>query len=103
MALKLSQQTQMIVEKMFPNPAQPNVIKWLIEDCGTNLPFCKDSDEHKMERIRFAVLKLSEGDSVKLLEAIELAKKDWRDVLVWSGFGNDLDAHHKWAEQITKQ
>ena len=102
MALNLSRQTHMIVEKLFPNSAQSEVIQSLTEDCGTSLPFCEDSDEYQMERIRFAVLKLSQGDSFKLLAAIELAKKDWRDVLVWSGFGNDLDAHDQWAEQILK-
>ncbi len=102
MALKLSPNTQALVEKLFIPSEQSDVIKWLVEDCGNNLPFCKDSDEYQMERIRFAVLKLSKGDTFKLLEAIELAKKDWRDVLVWSGFGNDLDAHDKWAEQILK-
>jgi hypothetical protein len=102
MTPKLSLRTQTLVEKLFIGPEQSIAAKWLVEDCGNNLPFCKDWEADKMERIRFAVLKLSNGNPLKLLEAIELAKKDWRDVLMWSDFGNDLDAHNKWAEQILK-
>jgi hypothetical protein len=33
-------------------------------------------------------------------EAVDLAKLDWRDLLVWTKFDNDLDAHEQWAKQI---
>jgi hypothetical protein len=46
------------------------------------------------------VLKISNGDQDKLLEAVLLAKRDWRDVLVWAGFANDLDAHAQWAKDL---
>jgi len=99
MTLKLSPRTQAVVEKLFVVAEQPNVIKLLVEECGNNLPFCKESDEYKMDRIRFAVLKISNGDPLKFLEALKLAKQDWRDVLVWAEFGSDLDAHNKWADE----
>ncbi len=50
-----------------------------------------------MERIRFAVLKLSEGNMDKLIQAIELAQAGWRDVLMASGFGEDVEAHNRWS------
>jgi len=31
-----------------------------------------------------------------LLEAIELAKADWRDLLMAAGFGEDVRAHEFW-------
>jgi hypothetical protein len=49
-----------------------------------------------MERIRFSVLKLSEGKIDELVRAIELAQVDWRDLFMEAGFGHDPEAHNKW-------
>jgi hypothetical protein len=50
-----------------------------------------------MERVRFAALKLSEGNKDKLLGAAQLAQYDWRDLLVAARFANDAEAHKSWA------
>jgi len=50
-----------------------------------------------MERVRFAALKLSEGNTDKLLRAAQLAQRDWRELLVPAGFANDAEAHKSWA------
>jgi len=63
----------------------------LATECADDLPLTEE-----FERIRFAVLKLSEGDLEKLGQAIDEAKCDWRDVLVWAGFGDDHRAHWSW-------
>jgi len=47
--------------------------------------------------VRFAALKLSEGNKDKLLRAAQLAQYDWRDLLVAAGFANDAEAHNSWA------
>jgi hypothetical protein len=47
-----------------------------------------------IERIRFAVLKLSAGDPSALQRAIDLGKIDWRDVLVAAGFDNDVTGYN---------
>ena len=64
----------------------------LTDECGSNLP------EHPelLERIRCGVLKLSHGDLNALGRAIDLAKRDWRDALVFAGFGDDIKAHESW-------
>jgi hypothetical protein len=49
-----------------------------------------------MERWRFSALKLSEGNIEKLSKAIELAKLDWRDLLVSAGF-DAVDARIRWV------
>lgn len=100
MTLKLSQRTQELVERLFNEPDRSNVVKWLVDECGNNLPFCEKADEFSIERLRFAALKIGNGDALKLLEAIELAKQDWRDLLMWAEFGNDLEAHESWARGI---
>jgi gluconokinase len=99
MTPKLSPLAQQLVEKLFELGDQAEASRRLIEQCGNNLPFCNDHDEFKMERIRFAVLRIGLGDLNDLQKAIDDAKRDWRDVLVWGGFGERLDAHQEWAER----
>jgi hypothetical protein len=64
----------------------------LTDECGPNLT------EHPelLERIRLSVLKLSHGDLDALGRAIDLAKRDWRDVLVAAGFADEIKAHELW-------
>ena len=64
----------------------------LTDECGPNLTEYSEL----LERIRFAVLKLSHGNLNALGRAIDLAKVDWRDVLVAAGFGDDIKAHESW-------
>jgi hypothetical protein len=75
---------------------QAEAIRLLVEECGNNLPFCENSTPQSLERIRFAALKLSKGNLLGLHKAVELAKLDWRDLLVAAGFGDDIKAHERW-------
>ena len=100
---KLSPRTYQLIEKLFPTVEQADVNRWLLKECGQNSPFQKNTDEYGLERIRFAALKISNGDALKLLEAIELAKRDWRDLLMWAGFGYSLSAHEEWAKGILER
>lgn len=61
------------------------------DECGYNLPLRGNHNEEEVERIRFAVLKLSRGNVDKLKKAVVDANTDWRDVLLWAGFAVDLD------------
>ena len=81
---------------MFSLADQDLVCALLIQECGDNLPLSNPADSSGTERIRFAVLKLSNGDLNALQRAIDLAQTDWRDVLVAAGFGDDVAAHHSW-------
>src|SRR5689334_19796825 len=96
MAVELSEGTQTRVERLFAASDQTTVVDILVHQCGNNLPFAEAGTPTSLERIRFAVLKLSEGDLTKLLSAVHRAQIDWRDVLVWAGFGNDTRAHLGW-------
>ena len=55
-----------------------------------------------MERIRFAVIKLSKGNIEKLLAVIDEACMDWRDVLMAADFGYDMQTHEYWLKEILK-
>jgi hypothetical protein len=96
----LSPLTRTLVEKIFPQDQQAQVVSLLEEQCGQNLPFCENSTPESLQRLRLAALKISGGDMEKLHKAVSLAKIDWRDLLMWAEFGNDLEAHNKWANQL---
>ena len=72
----------------------------LMEQCGQNLPFCENGTPESLERLRFAVLKISGGQLEIFNKAIAIAKQDWRDLLMWAGFGHGVKAHEAWAEQL---
>ena len=100
MAVDLTPRTKEVIAHLFTPSTASLVEQLLVDECGNNLPLYKPSTPEGLERVRFAVLKISNGDEDKLLEAISLAKRDWRDVLVWAGFANGLEAHNKWAEEL---
>lgn len=81
MTVPLTDATVDRIARSFPLQDQDLVAALLIEECGDNLTANPEFVEF-IERIRFAVLKLSRGDLNALGRAIDLAKLDWRDVLV---------------------
>ena len=91
----LTQRTRDCVAMLFPT-AQEEVVDLLVRDCGNNLPFLEKADATALERPRLAALRLSESRLDKLRSSIELAKFDWRDLLMAAGFGEDAEAHLKW-------
>lgn len=95
--IDLSERTIEIVNTLFPQQQRGEVIELLRIQCADNVPFCEGYDKFQMERIRFSVLKLSEGRMDKLVEAIKLAQVDWRDLFMTAGFGHDPEAHNRWV------
>jgi hypothetical protein len=93
----LSPDTWARVEAVFAPDTRDRVRRLLEEECADNLPFCERLDPFGLERLRFAVLKLSAGDVDRLRREIEQAKRDWRDTLMAAGFGTDLTAHERWT------
>lgn len=76
--------------------AREEAERLLTYECGSNLPLSKGSTPAGLERVRFAALKVSDGQIDKLRRAVELAKTDWRDLLVSAGFAHDPEAHKTW-------
>jgi len=83
----ISEETEKRIALLFAPEDQQIVRTVLRDECGTNLPFLDNPEHPDIERIRFAVLKLSKGGLDKLAKAVDLAKIDWRDVLCGAGFG----------------
>lgn len=92
----LSPETRRRLDVLFPGRDREKAERLLVEDCGHRLPSCERSDSKGLDRLRFAALKLSGGNYKKLVEAVELAKIDWRDLLMAAGFGYDVRAHEDW-------
>jgi hypothetical protein len=94
--LLVSLETERRIALLFPPDQRELVRVTLSEECGNNLPFLKNLDEVQLERFQFAALKLSEGDLEKFDRAVALAKRDWRDLLMAAGFGEDMNVHASW-------
>jgi hypothetical protein len=92
----LSPGTRSRLEVLFSPAERGEAEQLLVELCGSNLPFCENSDSTSLERLRFAALKLSGGRLPALYSAVELANTDWRDLLVAAGFAEDVEAHKSW-------
>ena len=71
----------------------------LERECSINLPFLDTAGPVQLQRFHFAALKLSGGNIERLRNAVELAKQDWRDLLVAAGFANSTEAHLQWTPQ----
>ena len=95
----LSEETEKRLRILFSASEQELVRSLLVSECGNNLPGLQDADSEMMDRFRFAVLKLSEGDLSELDKALRLANTDWRDLLMAAGFGESLTAHESWLPE----
>ena len=89
----LHEDTLKRIEILFPKNLQPQIIDALLNDCAKGI---LPSTLEELERIRVAVLKLSDGKLKDFQSAISLSQIDWRDVLVSAGFGCYVNAHKHW-------
>src|SRR4051794_11600613 len=96
MSVELSDGTIRRIERLFSAADREAAARLLVSECGSNLPWYEDATPASLERVRFAALKLSEGDIPKLQDAILLAQTDWRDLLMAADFGFDVTAHSAW-------
>jgi hypothetical protein len=70
------------IRRDYSTEAQKDVAQLLLDECGDNLPLLESGREREIERVRNAILKLSSGDVDKFLYWLDIAKRDWRDVLI---------------------
>ena len=97
----LSDKTVKLVHRFFDKESDyKQVMQLLVSECGSNIPFCSNHSAEAMERIRFSVLKISNGNIEGFNKALELAKTDWRDLFMAAGFAHDVEAHLKWYDSF---
>lgn len=68
----------------------------LAEGCAEQMYLTPAATPESLERIRFAALRLSGGTLDGLRSAVALAQLDWRDLLMYAGFGENITAHLRW-------
>ena len=89
-----------LVQKLFSNEDKEQAIILLKDECGNNLPFCEEYSPEALDRIRFAAIKISNGNLDQLKSAVIMANTDWRDLLVYANFATDINMHNEWAKSI---
>ena len=95
--ISLSDATKNRVASLFPSEDdRSEVCRYFELECGDNLPMIDADYVELAERIRFAVLKLSQGRIPHLKDLTDGAKVDWRDTLMMAGFAEDVKAHLAW-------
>ena len=67
------------VRASFPKENRTRVLE-LLDTCGLA------THERERERVQLAILKLSEDNEEKLRQHIDVAKRDYRDVLFWAEY-----------------
>ena len=71
------------IKKMWPD-ADPHEILDLLNEYGT------ESYETGRTRVQLAILKLSGGDRERLPDLVKMAKADWRDVLAYAEYPEEM-------------
>jgi hypothetical protein len=71
------------IKRMWPD-ADPHEILDLLNEYGT------ESYETGRTRVHLAILKLSEGDRERLPDLVKMAKADWRDVLAYAEYPEEM-------------
>ena len=93
MSVPLGDSIEKRLQTLFASPDLATAREILETDCADNVAGWELAG---IERMRCAVLKLSEGSVDGLVEAVTLVQTDIRDALVTAGFGDDVRAHHEW-------
>lgn len=74
-----------VAKRDFP-AEDPGTVIALLDAYGT------EPHERERERVHLAILKLSEGNSEKLLYWVGIAKQDYRDALAWAEYPSQMRA-----------
>jgi hypothetical protein len=92
----LSPQARLRLDRVFPPAARAEAERLLVEGCGPNLPGGEKWTSFGIDRIRFAAMKTSGGTVEGLKQAIDLGKRDYRDLLMSAGFGYTFTSYLMW-------
>ncbi|MDA8975545.1 hypothetical protein N9055_01285 [Akkermansiaceae bacterium] len=93
--MALTQAVKDKIQWVFSSEHEAEASELIQKHCGFSLPCMQTIKPEDYDRIRFAVMKLSEGSIEKLRNEIGEAHIDWRDVLTGAGFGG-VEKHLEW-------
>ena len=103
--LPLSSKTEFLVSTAFcesTDAYRREIVVLLETEIGQNIPFCEEASPEDMERIRFAVIRLIAEDNMCQSAVIQLARTDWRDLLMAAEFAYNPGAHIAWYFDFTR-
>ena len=98
--LQLTEDTKNVVELLFPSDQAEEMKKRLQDELSNGLVFAAYSTAESRERIWLAVVKSCKETLNPWNTWFELAKTDWRDLLMAADFGHDTTAHIKWKRKV---
>lgn len=84
----LSPANEQRLQRLFPLHEWAQIHTALLDECGKNIPGWQMIGP---ERLRCAVLKISNGQLGTFYQAIDLAKVDVRDLLMWASSNDSMD------------
>jgi len=86
------------VARTWPGEEDRRRVRQALESYGA------DKYEQEPERLRLAILKLSDGDVEKVLSITKAAKQDFRDVLLWAEYPEAARAGSlTWRSNLTPE
>ena len=92
-AIPLSHATLQRLQHVFSDQDLREARELLERDCAENIAGVPRMCD--LDRIRFAMIKLSRGTIAGLVDAMVLAQTDFRDALMAADFG-EVNAHRNW-------
>jgi hypothetical protein len=101
--IPLTQAVRDKIEVVFEADLRAEASDLIQKHCGFSLPLMQTTNPDDYDRIRFAVIRLSEGSLETLRELIGEAHKDWRNVLNGAGFAWDVEAHLHWNPKSNEE
>lgn len=98
----LTRRTAALVQRVASSADAERLGRRLLEE----IPGAMDTGSHGparglLERIRISVLRLLHESDQREDQIFDLARVDWRDLLMAAGHG-DVGAHEEWAEEILR-
>jgi len=74
------------IDALWTDPVQRGRVRTELQKFGT------EAHEREVERARLAILKLCEARSERVIELVAVAKRDYRDVLMWAEYPSEGQA-----------
>jgi hypothetical protein len=85
------------LESLWADPEERARVRALLETYGL------ESYEREQDRVRLAILKLSEGQSARVPELVAYAKRDYRDVLMWAEYPVEGQTLWSWRKDLSDE
>ena len=101
MARELSRRARRLCDKLFASSESERIKAVLGGLLVEAIPLAPSSSQG-IERIDFSIIKIAAADIGALSRAVELAKLDWRNLLMEAGFAQSVDRHNQWYERVMR-